>query len=112
MSENELSSMSAEELAALADKAKAALQEKLESGRSEVIKEIHRLAASIGVSVVIANGSEPKSNGNGAKHDGRAKVAIKYRDEDGNTWTGRGRTPLWVHKHLQQGRMLESFRIS
>src|SRR5262245_18705221 len=26
----------------------------------------------------------------------RGKVAIKYRDNAGNTWTGRGRMPRWM----------------
>lgn len=26
----------------------------------------------------------------------RGKVAVKYRDKAGNTWTGRGRMPRWM----------------
>jgi DNA-binding protein H-NS len=26
----------------------------------------------------------------------RGKVAVKYRDRAGNTWTGRGRMPRWL----------------
>jgi DNA-binding protein H-NS len=26
----------------------------------------------------------------------RSKVAVKYRDNAGNTWTGRGRMPRWM----------------
>jgi DNA-binding protein H-NS len=26
----------------------------------------------------------------------RSKVAVKYRDSAGNTWTGRGRMPRWM----------------
>jgi DNA-binding protein H-NS len=26
----------------------------------------------------------------------RGKVAVKYRDNAGNTWTGRGRMPRWM----------------
>ena len=26
----------------------------------------------------------------------KAKVAAKYRDQNGNEWTGRGRTPKWI----------------
>jgi DNA-binding protein H-NS len=33
-----------------------------------------------------------KGNGKGA----RGKVAVKYRDNAGNTWTGRGRMPRWM----------------
>jgi DNA-binding protein H-NS len=33
-----------------------------------------------------------KANGKGT----RGKVAVKYRDNAGNTWTGRGRMPRWM----------------
>jgi len=26
----------------------------------------------------------------------KAKVAAKYRDQNGNEWTGRGRAPIWI----------------
>jgi len=41
-----------------------------------------------------------------------AKVAPKYRDEQGNTWTGRGKQPRWVLKALSEGRSLDSLRIA
>jgi len=35
---------------------------------------------------------------NGLKASGKkkAKIAAKYRDQNGNEWTGRGRTPKWI----------------
>lgn len=30
----------------------------------------------------------------------KTTVRIKYRDEKGHEWTGRGRTPRWVLKHV------------
>ena len=27
---------------------------------------------------------------------GKGSVPVKYRDSNGNTWTGRGRMPLWL----------------
>ena len=26
----------------------------------------------------------------------KARVAVKYRDDDGNTWSGRGKHPGWL----------------
>lgn len=50
----------------------------------------------------------------GAKSGGnRAKVAPKYRDpETGSTWTGRGRTPVWLAGKIATGRAREEFAIS
>jgi DNA-binding protein H-NS len=39
------------------------------------------------------------------------KVAPKYKDEAGNTWTGRGKMPTWLAKSVAGGRTLESFLI-
>jgi len=39
------------------------------------------------------------------------KVAIKYKDEKGNTWTGRGRTPLWLVAAEKAGKKRQSFLI-
>lgn len=38
-------------------------------------------------------------------------VAPKFRDSKGNTWTGRGRTPLWLVAAEKAGRKRESFLI-
>lgn len=39
------------------------------------------------------------------------KVAPKYKDEAGNTWTGRGRKPRWLTAALKSGRKLEEFAL-
>jgi DNA-binding protein H-NS len=39
------------------------------------------------------------------------KVAPKYRDENGNTWAGRGKRPVWLRNALAGGRKLEDFAI-
>lgn len=44
----------------------------------------------------------------------RAKVAPKYcnPDDHSQTWTGRGRQPLWVTAQLAAGATLENLQIS
>ena len=39
------------------------------------------------------------------------KVAIKYKDDKGNTWTGRGRTPIWLVEAEKAGKKRQSFLI-
>jgi DNA-binding protein H-NS len=39
------------------------------------------------------------------------KVAPRYKDDAGNTWTGRGKQPRWVVAALAAGRSLESLMI-
>ena len=40
-----------------------------------------------------------------------AKVPVKYRDAQGNTWTGRGKKPAWLANALANGITLEQFAI-
>lgn len=40
------------------------------------------------------------------------KAPIKYRDENGNTWSGRGLKPKWLSSALDSGRKLEDFLVS
>ena len=55
------------------------------------------------------------SIGSGKKVDGRkkrrTKAAIKYRGPKGETWSGRGRTPLWMTAYIKKGRKKESFLV-
>jgi DNA-binding protein H-NS len=40
------------------------------------------------------------------------RVAVKYRDSAGNTWTGRGRAPLWLVAAEKAGKKRGSFLVS
>jgi len=37
----------------------------------------------------------------------RRKSAVKYRDDAGNTWTGRGRKPRWFQDAVAAGKKPE-----
>jgi DNA-binding protein H-NS len=39
------------------------------------------------------------------------KIPIKYRDENGNTWTSRGSRPKWLVAALESGRKIEDFLV-
>ena len=42
---------------------------------------------------------------------GKKKLAAKYRDAAGNSWTGRGSRPRWMVAALAAGRSLESLTV-
>ena len=49
----------------------------------------------------------------GRNGKGKGKVAVKYRDKSGNTWTGRGRMPRWMTAATKGGKAKkENFLIS
>jgi DNA-binding protein H-NS len=49
----------------------------------------------------------------GTKHRRTADrpVPIKYKDAKGNTWTGRGRTPLWLVAAEKAGKKRHTFLL-
>jgi len=52
----------------------------------------------------------PKKTIGSKKRTGR-KIAIKYRDGSGNTWTGRGSQPRWLVAALKDGKRIEDFVV-
>jgi DNA-binding protein H-NS len=47
------------------------------------------------------------------KNQGRKGVPapVKFRDDQGNTWAGRGKRPRWLVAALDAGRKLEDFAV-
>jgi DNA-binding protein H-NS len=60
-----------------------------------------------GAAATKKSGSKPRAK----RASTGSKVAPKYRDDAGNTWTGRGKQPKWVVAAIDSGRTLESMLI-
>ena len=71
-----------------------------ELGRRRVIQEINQLADSIDHSVKLTPNKGP-----------RAKIAAKYADDEGNSWSGRGKRPKWLVAATEDGTPVDSFEI-
>lgn len=39
------------------------------------------------------------------------KAPVKFRDQSGNTWSGRGLQPNWLKSALQAGKKLDDFKV-
>ncbi len=113
-------------LSAVALKARIAeLQKQLaaaESAKGPAIKKVKALMKKLGVTVsdLADETSAPAKGRRGRKPGGASptkprkagsKVAIKYRDEKGNTWTGRGKTPRWLVEAEKTGKTREHFAV-
>lgn len=81
-----------------------------EQNIQSVYIECVRLAATLGLSIDdLISSARQKAVSNKAPR----KVAPRYQcQESGQTWTGQGRTPLWLSAKLAAGAKLEDFRIS
>jgi len=115
-------------LSAVALKERIALLQKqlaaAETRKQPAINKVKALMKKLGVTVADLGGGgtgkrrgrPPKAAGKGrAKKAGRkgsrGAVPIKYRDDKGNTWTGRGKTPRWIAAAEKAGTKRESFLV-
>jgi DNA-binding protein H-NS len=81
-------------------------------GRQDAIDEIRKIMTEHGLtSEDLA--SPTRARKVGTKLDGteRKAVAAKYKDDQGNQWTGRGLKPRWLTAALAAGRKLEDFAV-
>jgi DNA-binding protein H-NS len=46
-----------------------------------------------------------------AKGKSRGPATVKFRDESGNTWGGRGPRPQWLREALLAGKSLQDFAV-
>lgn len=88
----------------------AELEKKIEVTRSQeradAVGKVKALMAEYGLSVADLGG---RSSG-GATRTAR-KLAPKFRDAAGNTWSGRGLKPKWLTAALATGKKLTDFAI-
>src|SRR5262245_7251481 len=96
MARTSLSSMSVEDLLKLRDDVGKVLSQKT----VELEEQLSMLGGEVGSG----------RRGRRSAMKGR-KVAVKYRDKEGNTWAGRGAQPVWLREKLKAGAKLEDFAV-
>ena len=87
---------------------KAAIDAQIEEARkaevSEAVAEVKRMVGEYGLTAADCGFGEP------AVKKAKAKVAVKYRGKNGESWTGRGKAPAWIVAHESAGHSRESLR--
>ncbi|GAA5132212.1 H-NS family nucleoid-associated regulatory protein [Alloalcanivorax gelatiniphagus] len=101
-------------------------ERKLEKKRMEAVKnaqaEINKIAKDLGVSVddLLEENKGRKKKTTARKTTTRKKKAgvrkpakIKYRNpnDSSQTWTGRGKRPVWLREAVEQGAKLEDYEV-
>lgn len=105
----EITSLSYSDLQKLEKQVKDAIQQRYEQEKDDLKRQVRELVKQkAGVSVEELFGFGKSSSA--AK---RGKAAPKYRDpaNAANTWTGRGRPPVWMQNQLNAGRQKDDFLI-
>jgi DNA-binding protein H-NS len=100
-----LNKMSYAELLALQERVEDALIKRRAAEAEEVKEKLEALAQRSGFSLTdFVNGKQRRS---------KTKAAIKYRNpkDPSQTWSGRGRKPLWLVEAIKKGAKQESFAV-
>lgn len=71
----------------------------------EAIKTYGLTASDLGFTGSGKGSSKPKTVGSQV-----APQAVKFKDSQGNTWSGRGKRPTWLKKALEAGKQLQDFK--
>ncbi len=102
----ELEKMSVKDLLALEADVKTAIAERRISEKAEVKEKLAALAEKNGYSM-------DELYGKGKRGGTRGTVAPKYRNPANSveTWTGRGRMPVWMKTLVEKGAKREKFLI-
>ena len=105
----------------------AALQKQLaaaENSKAPAIRKVRALMKKLGVTMAdlaetpTAKAAKRNSRrrrsrkADAAPRKPATKIPVKYRDDKGNVWTGRGKTPKWIVQAENDGMTRESFKIS
>ena len=89
--------------------------EKLDEARRTLMAELEEKAASIGLTPDQLFGQSrnaPEKPKRGKKTEQQsAPAAVKFRSPDGQTWSGRGRKPIWLTQAEAGGQSAEEFRV-
>lgn len=120
MSDQEVATQAVETTAApvlpslLAQKAELdkQIEKALAEEKADAIGQIKQVMQDYGITVEDLTAAPKRGRKAGTADAGERKpVAPKYRDEAGNTWTGRGKQPKWVADALAGGLTLEDLLI-
>lgn len=86
--------------------AESALEKRQREKRAEVVAQMRKLAASVGIDFEIV-AAEPK------KRSARRAAAAKYRNpaDASQTWNGRGPKPKWFKAALAAGKTPEQLAV-
>ena len=90
-----------------------ALQKQLaaaENNKAPAVRQVKALMKKLGVFAADLADPSAEKRAKGVKKTAQ-KVAVKYRDENGNTWTGRGKTPRWMADAEKAGNKREKYLI-
>jgi DNA-binding protein H-NS len=108
----DLDKLTVPELTQLIQDATQALKGKKDQAKVALVEEMRAKAAQLGLDLGdLLNRSEPRTNVGRVRNDAGKGVPVRYRGPDGQTWSGRGRMPLWLRDAIVHGQSKEAFAV-
>jgi DNA-binding protein H-NS len=105
----ELESMSLDDLWSFHENISAILSTRIKAEKQELEK---RLAVLNGGNDIVSRSGASQSLQNGKARRKYPRVLPKYLNpQTSETWSGRGKRPLWLVAAMKSGRKIEEFRI-
>ena len=98
-----------ENIDAIIQTAQECQRTKRQEAKENLIAEIREKAAKAGISIheLFSSASPSASRRRGAGTNQK----VKYRSPNGETWSGRGKSPKWLQTLETEGRKREEFRV-
>lgn len=92
---------------------RAALEEQIKTlthtQRTEALEQVRAMMREHGLTLADLR-TDTRSAGK-PKSSETKKVAAKYRDPAGNSWSGRGLKPKWLQAAIAAGKKIEDFAV-
>ena len=112
-----LGALSAQQLTELIAAAEETRRDKVESEKQKLVEEMRARAAEIGVDPDVLFGHRApaaapvRRRRSSGSSDARKDVIPKFRGPNGETWSGRGRMPRWLHEAEAKGHKRVEFAV-
>src|SRR5207249_7267572 len=100
--------LNAQELRVIRDSAEKQRLGKLKDAKTSVIAEMRQKFGEL--DLTLEEVLELEGNKRSRRVSG-ATIKIKYHSPDGDTWSGRGRVPVWLKKLEEEGHNREEYLV-
>ena len=113
----DLDGMTVPELIALRDAAEAMRQEKLEDAKNAILERARSDLAALGLTFEsampgVAATLIPARQQKRTRKDAGEPLPVKFRGPNGETWSGRGRLPNWLHAIEAEGKSRDEYAVT
>lgn len=102
------------ELKAQADALLKQAEELRQSETAAVIADIKDKMAQYGLTardLGLSSGASSTSTSRKKRTDAGSPLPAKYKDGNGNSWSGRGIKPKWLQEAIAKGKKIEQFAV-